>query len=176
MRRRTIASILLTGVAVAALGVTASGTPPSESAEKDLPATASEARGRAKLLHEALHATLQIVHHEYYRENEGLPLPAATFTRVFREMEARHGVGLRWIAVTAEAMNVDHKPRTEFEKNAAKALGDGSPEYESVDEGIYRRAGAITLSSECLRCHAPTRSSNKDRAAGLVITLRLRKP
>jgi hypothetical protein len=30
------------------------------------------------------------------------------------------------------------------------------------------------LSSECLKCHLPNRTSTKDRAAGLVITMPVR--
>jgi len=36
----------------------------AETKEKNLP-TLEEARGRARLLHETIHATLQIVHHQY---------------------------------------------------------------------------------------------------------------
>lgn len=146
------------------------GTPPQEPAAKKLPSV-EEARGRARLLHEAIHATLQVVHLEYYREDEALKLPAATMKLVFRELAERHQVELRWLAVNAEAMNVDHKPRDEFEKRAVEVLGAGKDEYESFADGTYRLASPITLSSDCLKCHAPNRRSNQDRAAALVIAM-----
>jgi hypothetical protein len=84
----------------------AAGAEPPPPVARPLP-TAGEARERAQILHEAMHATLQIVHHEYYREDEGLTIPAATLQGVFREMATRQGVELRWLAVQGEAMNSD---------------------------------------------------------------------
>ena len=137
---------------------------------RPLPTTA-EARARAELLHESLHATLQVVHHVYFRDDDGTPIPAATLKEVFGEMSKRQKVELRWLAVNAQAMNVDHQPRDEFEKNAVKAIASGQEAYEQAENGVYRRAGLITLGSECLKCHVPNRTSNKSRAAALVITL-----
>jgi len=149
-------------------------------AEAPTPATAptseSEARGRARLLHETVHATLQYVHHEYYREDEGLAIPAETLKRMFREVAERQKVELRWLAVDGQAMNADHKPRNDFEKQAAAAIGAGKEEFEQTTDGKYRRAAAITLTSECLKCHLPNRKSNEDRSAGLIVTIPLAQP
>ncbi len=60
----------------------------AEKEAKDLP-DMQEARARARLLQETIHATLQIVHHRYYREDEGLPIPALTMKTVFAEL-AQH--------------------------------------------------------------------------------------
>lgn len=147
--------------------------PPGE--QRNAP-SADEAPGRARLLHETIHATLQIVHHEYYREDEALKLPAATLQTVFRELANRQKVELRWLAVNAQAMNVDHVPRDDFEKQAVQALAAGKVEFAQQDEKTYRYAGPITLDSSCLKCHAPTRTSNRDRLAALVIRFPLRKP
>lgn len=163
-------SLGLTLCAIAA----AAGAEPSTT--PDRPITPAEARGRAKLLHETMHATLQVVHHEYYREDEALKLPAATLRSVFRELAERQKVELRWLAVNADAMNVDHRPRDPFERQAVKELAGGKKEFEQVSDNVYRFAGPITLTSDCLKCHAPTRTSNQDRAAALVITMPLRKP
>jgi hypothetical protein len=138
--------------------------------------SAAEARGRAELLHETIHAALQVVHHEYYREDQGLTIPAVTLGRVFGELADRHKVELRWLAVNAQPMNVAHKPRDDFEKEAVAALSKGAESYEQVADGVYRFAGPITLSSECLKCHLPQRTSTKDRTAGLVISLPLARP
>jgi hypothetical protein len=116
-----------------------------------------------------MHATLQFVHHQYFREDEGLVIPALTLERVFRELANRQHVELRWLAVNAQAMNVDHKPADEFEKAAVEALAAGQEGYERVENGVYRRAGAIVLGSDCLKCHLSRRTSNEARLAGLVI-------
>ena len=133
--------------------------------------TVNEARERARLLHETIHDTLQVVHAQYYREDEGLALPAATLKRVFQELAERRKVEIRWLVVNARAMNVDHNPRDEFEKQAVKALGEGEDEVDIAKAGVYRYAGLITLGSECLKCHLPNRTSNKSRTAGLVISM-----
>lgn len=158
-------------LSVSLVGVIAWGLEPAPARPRP---TESEARQRAQLLHETMHATLQIVHHEYYREDEGLTIPAATLNRVFREVATRQGVELRWLAVQGEPMNTDHKARNEFERKAAAALAAGQEEYESSAGGTYRRAATITLTSECLKCHAPSRTSNKPLAAGLIISMPIR--
>jgi len=150
------------------------GTETSGATDEELP-TLEEARGRAKLLHETIHATLQVVHHQYYREDEGLLIPARTLKAVFEELARSQNVKVRWLAVDAQAMNVDHKPQDAFEKNAVKALKSGKEEFEFAEGGEYRHAGTITLSSECLKCHLPYRTSTKDRAAGLVISMQVKK-
>lgn len=173
----SVAAILLAVVALAGEEEVPSASPSAASpSAANPPASVEEARGRARLLHETVHATLQIVHQEFYRENERLPLPAASLRRVFRELQVRQQVELRWLAVNADAMNVDHRPRTPFETSAVTALAAGKGEFELVEGGIYRRAAPITLGSECLRCHAPTRTSNQDRLAALIISQRLSSP
>ncbi len=133
--------------------------------------TVEEARGRARLLQDTIHATLQIVHHQYYRENQGLPLPARTLKVVFSEVARLRHVNLQWLVVNADAGSVDHNPKTEFEKDAARTLAAGKQEFELVEHGIYRHVGAIALSAECLSCHLPNRTSSKDRTAGLMISM-----
>lgn len=135
------------------------------------PLTVDEARQQAEVLHESLHATLQVVHHQYYREDEGLPIPAATLKKVFQHLERDRKIEIRWLAGNAQAMNVDHAPKTDFEKEAVKALATGKAHVEQVEEGIYRHVGPIVLQSECLKCHLPSRKSNKDRLAALLIAI-----
>lgn len=135
--------------------------------------SAKEARQQADVLHEAVHAALQVVHHEYYREDEGLTIPAATLKKVFQELESRKKIKLHWLAVDAKAMNSDHLPQDEFERDAVTALAAGNEAHEIVDGGVYRHAGPITLTSECLKCHLPNRKSNQNRLAGLVIEIPL---
>jgi len=143
---------------------------------ESVPPSLEEARGRARLLHETMHATLQIVHQEFFREDKGIPIPAATLKKVFRELAVRQKVELRWLAVNAQAMNDDHKPQNDFEQQAVRALASGKEEFELVEDGVFRHVGVITLASECLRCHVPNRMSTKDRAAGLIISMRIQQP
>ena len=131
----------------------------------------AEARERARLLHGTIHDTLQLVHARYYREDEGLMIPAANLEHVFRGIADRNGIKLGWLVVDGRAMNIDHEPRDEFEKEAARALASGKAEHEVSAAGVYRYAGPITLRAECLKCHLPSRSSNKSRTAGLLISM-----
>jgi hypothetical protein len=143
---------------------------PAEKTPRVLPSVA-EARGRAELLHETFHAVLQVVHHQYYREDEGLAIPAATLRKVFAQLATRNQVEIRWLAVNAAPMNQDHVPRNDFERRSVAALTAGGSSYEAVEGDMYRRVAAITLTSECLKCHVPNRSSTEDRLAGLSISM-----
>jgi len=143
--------------------------------EQQLPSV-DEARRRAEILHEAMHATLQVVHLQYFREDEGVAIPAATLRGVFRELSRRQGVELRLLAVNAQAMNKDHEPAGDFEKEAVTKLAAGAVSHEQIDAGTYRRVGKIVLESECLKCHQPTRMETRPRTAGLVIEMPVAAP
>lgn len=132
-----------------------------------------EARDRARLLHETLHGALQVIHRDFFREEESLKIPSRSLEDVFREIARQHNVKLRWIAVDLKAMNIDNEAESEFEKAAVKALKSGQSDYEQTADGEYRFAGRIRLSATCLSCHASRRSSNADRTAGLVIRMPL---
>lgn len=171
---------IATGLTLAALGVGA--TPPGPSSDKPSAEMAAssrpsvdEARGRARLLNETIQGMLRVVHHEYYREDEKLPIPARTFKKVFRELADKQKVEIRWLAVTGQAMNQDHLPQNDFEKQAVKAIASGAEEYELAENGVYRHAGVITLTAECLKCHVPNRTNLNNRAAGLVIAMPIAK-
>jgi hypothetical protein len=132
-----------------------------------------EARGRARLLHEFVHGALQVMHRDFFREDEGLHIPSRSLDDVFKELHRSHGVKVRWLAVNAEPMNVDHRPGTEFETAAVQALAGGKTEYDAVVGDAFQFAGLIRLPSQCLKCHVPGRTSNHERAAAVVITLPL---
>ncbi|MEZ5944703.1 MAG: DUF3365 domain-containing protein [Planctomycetaceae bacterium] len=131
----------------------------------------AEARRQAEVLHTAMHATVQLVHHRYYKLDEGLPIPAAVVDEIFSEIAAEQQVELRWLAVEGQAMNTDHIARDDFEKAAVEALKAGKLSHEQVQDGILRRAAPITLSNQCLKCHVPDRKSTQDRKAGLIISI-----
>jgi len=134
-------------------------------------ATTQQARRQAEILHTSIHSTLQVVHNRYYREDEGLPIPAAIMGEVFKELETGEKVKLRWLAVEGLAMNTDHLPQDSFETEAVKSLKSGKPFHEQSEDGLYLRAAPITLSSHCLKCHMPDRKSTNDRKAGLIIAI-----
>lgn len=137
--------------------------------------TVAEARDRAELLHETIHGALQVVHHEYYREDEGLAIPASTLKKVFQQLADQKRVSARWLVVDGAAMNTDHLPQTEFERKAAAAISSGKSAYEEVAADVYRRAGSITLKSDCLKCHLPNRKSTEDRSAGLILSIPIQR-
>jgi len=137
--------------------------------------TREQAVAEAALLQDAMHTILQVVHHRYYKEDEGLVIPAATMREVFEELERDHHVKLRWLVVEGQAMNAEHIARDEFEKAAVQALLAGEKKFESFENGVYRRAGPVTLSNVCLKCHIPDRRSTEDRTAGLIVTIPLRE-
>ena len=141
----------------------------------ELPATVAEARGRARLLYESLHGTLQVVHRDFFDEEESLTTPSKSLEDVFEELKRTQKVTLSWIAVDTNAMNIDHKPRGEYQKAVVEALSSGKNEYEVVKDNTYRFAGSIRLSSRCLKSHDPRRSNNKNRPAALLISMPMKK-
>ncbi|MBL8854711.1 MAG: DUF3365 domain-containing protein [Planctomycetaceae bacterium] len=146
----------------------------SSSVDDDAVSTKDEARQRARILHEVFHGTLQVIHRDYFREDNGLKIPSRSLEDVFAQLAENHGVQARWIAVDLKAMSIHNEPTTEFELDAVKAIKAGNAEYEAVVDGRFHFAGRIRLSSQCLSCHASRRTSNDDRSAGLIISMPLK--
>ncbi len=138
--------------------------------------TVEAARKRAKLTHNIYAATLDAVHHFYFRDDRS-SVPARVMEDVFSEIAENESVDARWIAVNAKAMSIDHRPQDEFEKEAAKAIAAGKAEYEVIEDGVYRRAQGISLMGKgCLGCHMGFGASGSiKRFAGLVITIPVKK-
>jgi hypothetical protein len=154
----------------------AGGVEPITDRGQVLPATTeSEARSRAKLLHELVTGTLQVMHRDFFDEEDAHAIPSASLEDVFHEIQKSHGVAMDWLIVNTDIVNVDHQADTDFEKSAVKALASGKPFIERVTGSDYHFAGPIRLGSQCLKCHVKRRSSNEDRTAGLVITMPLRQ-
>ena len=153
---------------------TEDSTAQADRTHESLPATVEEARIRARLLHETIHGALQVIHRDFFREEDRLRIPSRSLEDVFSELTRQYSVKLNWIAVDLKAMTVDNEPETKFEIEAARALKAGEEEFESSSEQEYRFAGRIRLSATCLSCHASQRSSNEDQTAGLVITMPLK--
>lgn len=132
---------------------------------------ASEARSRALVLHEMTNGTLRIMHRDFFDDENARAIPSASLEDVFREIEKSFDVEMKWLTVNTDVVNVDHQATTEFEKAAVKALAAGVPYTETVSSDRYQFAGAIRLSSQCLKCHVKLRTSTEDRTAGLVIAM-----
>lgn len=137
--------------------------------------SAAEARIRARILYEAFRGALQVMHRDYFREDQRLKLPSKSLEDVFKEMATTHQVELRWLAVNANAMSIDHKPQNDFEEQVVKELSSGKDEFELISETSFQYAGSIPLSASCVKCHVRGRTSNAEKKAALVITMPLRK-
>lgn len=178
------APISLATITILVIGMGITGTPttsgeerPAESIEADpsfLPATEEEARGRARMLHETIHGALQVMHRDFFGDDEDLNLPSQSLEDVFKEMARQFKIEIRWLGINA-TKDVDHLPRDAFEKKAAEAILGGAQEFAAVERGRYRHVGAIRIQNDCLKCHVPNRTSLEDRFAGLAITIPLRR-
>jgi hypothetical protein len=137
------------------------------------PTSVTEARARARLLHETIRGTLQVVHRDLFDEDETHAIPSASLEDVFDELAHSYQVKLKWLNVETDPINVDHLPSDDFERAAVKALKAGKPRHEAVEHDRYRFAGSIRLASQCLKCHVKQRASTEDRTAGLLISMPL---
>lgn len=138
-------------------------------------ATEAEARSRALLLHEMVNGTLQIMHRDFFDDDNAHAIPSASLEDVFHEMEKGFDVQLKWLTVNTDIVNFDHQAKTEFEKSAVTSLAAGKPFVELVTSDRYQFAGPIRLGSQCLKCHVKLRTTNEDRTAGLVVTMPISK-
>jgi hypothetical protein len=130
------------------------------------------ARDRAKVMHDIYSATLDVMHHRYFHGDRAV-VPARALEDVFATISRDSSAEARWIAVNLQAMNIDHEPETDFEKQAAREIAAGKAELEVVEGGYYRRAGEIPLAGGCVSCHAGFfRDATKtSKFAGLVISV-----
>jgi hypothetical protein len=179
MNRATCCLMLCLFVLIAWLPAVAR-EPPAESpiapaAEDAFPPPTSlvEARSRARLLHETLHGTLQVMHRDFFNKLDAHAIPSASLEDVFHELSKDYQVELKWLIVDTDVVNVDHKPAEDFERSAVQGLKSGQRFVEAIEADRYRFAGPIRLASQCLSCHVKDRTSNQDRTAGLLITMPL---
>ncbi|NLT70396.1 MAG: DUF3365 domain-containing protein [Verrucomicrobiaceae bacterium] len=139
-----------------------------------LPDTVEEARARARWLHEGLHGALQVMHRDFFEEDDAGMLPSQSLDDVFKEMARSWAVEIRWLGVNA-TKGIDHKPKDRFEERAAAALMDGEIEYEQIEANRYRYVGLVRLQNECLKCHVRERTTLEDRVGGLAISFPMKK-
>ena len=133
------------------------------------------ARDRAKLMHEIYNATLEVMHRRYFHGDRAV-IPARAMEDVFSEMKRQTETEAHWISVSFKAMSIDHDPKNDFEIRAAKEIGQGNSEFEVIEDGYFRRAGAIRLTSGCIGCHGGLfkEQEKTPRYAALVISVPLK--
>jgi hypothetical protein len=172
-RTRVVVSSLIAGMVTSLLAIRALPAEPPVSAPVDATQEVAEARGRAELLHTTYEALLITVHRAYFDGRARASVPARVFEDAFVWVDAETKGKTKWISVNTEPMNLAHKPKTKFEKEAARALASGEKDFEKIENGVYRRAAAISLVASCLRCHeaGPVQNRGRKRVAGLVISL-----
>ena len=117
------------------------------------PSNPEEARSRAKLLHEMVRGALQIMHRDFFDEENSHAIPSASLEDVFHEMGKSYDVQMKWLTVNTDLVNVDHQAKSAFEKAAVKELAAGKQMAEKIEERSYQYAGAIRLGSQCLESH-----------------------
>ncbi|QDT49903.1 hypothetical protein Pan258_39590 [Symmachiella dynata] len=134
------------------------------------------ARDRAEVMHDVYAATLEVMHERYFHGARAA-VPARALQDVFATIQHKSKVEARWISVNMKPMSIDHEPKSDFEKRAAQAISAGKGHLDVVEEGFYRRAGAIPLDDGCIGCHAGfAKKPNGDpKFAGLVISVPLSK-
>lgn len=138
--------------------------------------TASEALVRARLLHLSLDGALQVMHRDFFRRNDSKAIPSRSLADVFKVLEEKEGVKLRWLAAEETIMNSDHAAVDEFQKKALELLSAEVSEHSAVQDSTLRFTGSIALKNECLKCHVPHRTQLGDRFAALEITIPISAP
>jgi len=184
-------TIVATGLLIAAAGLLSLAAEPDADVAEPKPDTAAAvgesdepeaettprvslevARDRAQLMHDVYASTLDMLHHRYFRADKAI-IPARAMEDIFGDIERESDMQARWISVNLPPMNIDHEPETEFEKQAAKKIAAGEESIEIVDEGYYRRVGAISLTGGCISCHGGffRARSTTQKYAALVISI-----
>ncbi|MCH8044789.1 MAG: DUF3365 domain-containing protein [Planctomycetes bacterium] len=178
MNRTTAPRLILVaiaGLSIASFSATAADDAKKPPADQEKRLTVAQARDRAELMHMVYAATLEAIHHHYFNDAKDT-VPARAMEDVFAEISRETKIDARWIAVNAKAMSIHHKPKDDFEKSASAAIRAGKGHFERVEDGRYRRAGAIRLENSCLVCHQPSNLSPKTkRYAALVISMPVKK-
>jgi len=129
------------------------------------------AQDRAKTMHEVYAATLEALHHHYFHGDRAR-VPAKAMEDVFAELQRQTKMEARWISASLQPMSINHEPKSDFEKQAAKEIAAGKAELDAIDGGYYRRAGAISLSGGCVACHGGLfQGEGRRQFAGLVISI-----
>jgi len=130
------------------------------------------ARDRAKLMNDIYLTTLHVMHDRYFHADRSI-VPARAMEDVFKEMERQTGSKANWISVNLKAMSINHEPKTEFEKRAAREIAAGEATVEVIEDGYFRQASAVSMTGGCISCHAGffNQPSKSQKYAGLIISI-----
>ncbi|MEZ6087544.1 MAG: DUF3365 domain-containing protein [Pirellulaceae bacterium] len=130
------------------------------------------ARQRGQMMHAIYASTLDVMHHRYFHGGRSI-VPARAMEDIFDDIKDRTSIETRWISVNLKPMSIHHKPVTDFEKLAAEKIATGESEVETIEDGFYRRAGAIAMDSGCISCHDGffKKQNDQPKFAGLIISI-----
>lgn len=139
-------------VLTAGLGVP-SGARQVEAAEEKADAAVERTREQVQML-DVLYKNTVVAVNEMYKN----PPAIKVAQRVFGAMAKEGWHEVRLVDVTGAPLDEENAPKTEFEKNAAKAIADGKPYFDQVvGEGKERRLLAATVvpavHERCAVCH-----------------------
>lgn len=168
-------AFLTLGVAMFCQAVALAAEPEAKTATPERAVSVDTARDRAVLLHNVYTATLFVMHDRYFHEERAI-VPARALEDVFEELSKTSRVKSRWISVNTKPMSLNHEPKTEFEKEAARILGEGKESFELIKDGYYHRAASIPLGEGCISCHTGffANAPKTPRYAALVFRIKVR--
>lgn len=138
--------------------------------------TPEEARARAQLLHETIQGALQVMHRDFFNDEDVGVLPSQSLEDVFVELSSEFNVRLRWLTVDGDELSVHHRPQSEFERDAVAKIAGGARQSSAVIDGRLEYVGRIRLANQCLKCHVRQRLNLDDRSAGLGISIPIASP
>ncbi|MDP1563304.1 MAG: DUF3365 domain-containing protein [Pirellulaceae bacterium] len=142
-----------------------------DSAKFPVASNADEARARALLLHDSIHGALQVMHRDFFDDEESRVLPSQSLDDVFVTLNQKYNVQMRWLTIDGDELNVHHRPESDFEREAVAAIAKGAEQHSVVLEDRLEYVGRIRLANQCLKCHVRQRTSLEDRSAGLAISI-----
>ena len=169
----TLCGVMAVWCFTAAFCAEPAGSEPKTTEQPEPPQVAA-ARERAKVMHDLYAVTLEVMHERYFHGDRAM-VPARALEDVFTEIKRQSRTEARWISVNMKPMSVSHEPKTVFEKRAAEEITAGKSAFEVIENGVYRRAGAIPLTGECVSCHEGffKESTKTPKFAGLIISVPL---
>lgn len=181
---RTLLAVFL-GVAILG-GVAASAQRPSSPAVKAyaVPPLASEpermslkeARRTISLLDRNYQSALRQIHRRFPVGN-GQPVVAAVVVRdIQRETGSGGLLSSRFLAVGVKAMNPDHEPRDDFERQAVQELKRGARWVEAQEDGKLRVATVTPLGGGCFPCHSTPSGAPVQAAISWTVPLQAESP
>jgi Protein of unknown function (DUF3365) len=151
-------------------------TKPNQQSEtnKESPAV-TRAKKQARML-DTLYKTAIVLITENYVEGKESLAAGDAFQALFKAMKDNEFHEVRLLDATGDAYDPDNDPKTDFEKEAVKAILDGQPIYERVvkegDQQYLLSATPIPVVMEkCTICH-----SNYEGAKGPIGALGLKIP